>query len=424
MPSPRTDLIYGHLKSDGSYVWFRYDIADDGSYQFLFQTGTSLADQTLVTSLPYFQNVLNYPGATTTTGSVIDPALVPSSSPSFADGTAAAPSIYFTNDTDTGLYRPGTNQIGFTTGGVQRAQIDSNGLTTYGAGATLGGSLHVANGNANNPSLSFDSDQDTGFFRHQPNEIGVAMNGIQYATWTATALSLVGVLTVSGTGDSSVAGNFLVGTLTNSTNGAVQLVTHTTKAGGIGFGTDVSWFRAGAGKLQMYDSGTSATISLSHSTTTAAKGLDLYIDSSKDAYLWQRENRPLYVGTNATTALTIDTSQNATFAKNLSDQIGNVRAIPPNAQTSAYTLVIGDLGKHIAITTGGVTVPASVFAAGDVVSIYNNSGSNQTITQGASVTMYLAGTATTGNRTLAQRGVCTVLCVASNTFVISGGGLT
>ena len=38
--------------------------------------------------------------------------------------------------------------------------------------------------------------------------------------------------------------------------------------------------------------------------------------------------------------------------------------------------------------------------------------------------MYLAGTATTGNRTLAQRGVATVLCVGTNTFVISGAGLT
>jgi hypothetical protein len=58
------------------------------------------------------------------------------------------------------------------------------------------------------------------------------------------------------------------------------------------------------------------------------------------------------------------------------------------------------------------------------VSIYNNSGSNQTITQGTSVTMYLVGTSTTGNRTLAQRGVATVLCVGNDTFVIMGGGLT
>lgn len=108
----------------------------------------------------------------------------------------------------------------------------------------------------------------------------------------------------------------------------------------------------------------------------------------------------------------------------LLDSAGNVRDIPQNAKTSGYTLEITDAGKHISITTGGVTVPASVFSAGDVVSIYNNSGSNQTITQGASTTVRLAGTATTGNRTLAQYGICTVLCVASNVFVISGAGLS
>jgi len=104
--------------------------------------------------------------------------------------------------------------------------------------------------------------------------------------------------------------------------------------------------------------------------------------------------------------------------------IAAVKTIPQNAQTSAYTLAIGDVGKYISITTGGVTVPSAVFSAGDIVSIYNNSSSSQTITQGASVTLRLAGTATTGNRTLTQRGIATVLCVASNQFVISGAGLT
>ena len=108
----------------------------------------------------------------------------------------------------------------------------------------------------------------------------------------------------------------------------------------------------------------------------------------------------------------------------ISDSSGNVRAVPQNAQTSAYILAASDVGKHISITTGGVTVNSGIFSVGDTISIYNNSASNQTITQGTSVTMYLVGTATTGNRTLAQRGVATILCVASNTFVIMGGGLT
>jgi hypothetical protein len=108
----------------------------------------------------------------------------------------------------------------------------------------------------------------------------------------------------------------------------------------------------------------------------------------------------------------------------VADSKGEVRSVPQNSQTGAYVLIAADAGKHISITTGGVTVPASIFSIGDTVTIYNNSASNQTITQGTSVTLRQVGTASTGNRTLAQYGLCTVLCVASNTFVITGGGLT
>ena len=109
-----------------------------------------------------------------------------------------------------------------------------------------------------------------------------------------------------------------------------------------------------------------------------------------------------------------------TATSTIADSIGDVRNIPQNSQVTGYTLVASDNGKHISITTGGVTVPASVFSAGNSVVVFNNSASSQTITQGASVTMYLSGTATTGNRTLAQRGLCTILCYAANSFVISG----
>lgn len=135
---------------------------------------------------------------------------------------------------------------------------------------------------------------------------------------------------------------------------------------------------------------------------------------------------------NITTSLELDTSGLSMFTLSGSGPQGAQGAqgepgpsdIPQNSQTGAYTLVAGDNGKHINITTGGVTVPSGVFSAGNVVSIFNDSGSNQTITQGSSVTLRLAGTATTSNRTLAQYGLCTVLCVGSNEFVISGAGLT
>lgn len=106
------------------------------------------------------------------------------------------------------------------------------------------------------------------------------------------------------------------------------------------------------------------------------------------------------------------------------DDKGYLRNIPNLAVGSAHVASIGDIGKYINITTGGVTIPQNVFSAGNVFSLYNNSGSTQTITQGSGVTMYRSETASTGNRDLAERGICTILCVSANEFVIAGSGLT
>jgi hypothetical protein len=97
-----------------------------------------------------------------------------------------------------------------------------------------------------------------------------------------------------------------------------------------------------------------------------------------------------------------------------------------NSQVSGYTLVAGDAGKTISITTGGVTIPNAVMAAGDIVTIYNNSASSQTITQGASLTLQFAGqsSSTTGNRTLGLYGMATLVFISSSNAVITGAGLT
>jgi hypothetical protein len=108
------------------------------------------------------------------------------------------------------------------------------------------------------------------------------------------------------------------------------------------------------------------------------------------------------------------------------DTIGNVRDIPQNSQTVSYTLIAGDAGKHV-FTTSGVTIPSGIFSVGQAVSIYNNTTGTITVTQGTNVTLRQAGTSGVGDRTLAQRGLATVLCVsgASGTeFVIGGAGLS
>jgi hypothetical protein len=130
--------------------------------------------------------------------------------------------------------------------------------------------------------------------------------------------------------------------------------------------------------------------------------------------------------TRFTTAGTVTATGGITSGDGISDSKGDVRSIPLNTQNTGYTLVATDAGKLINMTTGNVTVPASVFATpfGQAITIYNNQNSSNAIVQGSGVTIRLAGTAATGNRTLARYGLATLVCVSANTFVISGAGLT
>jgi hypothetical protein len=101
------------------------------------------------------------------------------------------------------------------------------------------------------------------------------------------------------------------------------------------------------------------------------------------------------------------------------------RGIPQNAQTGAYTLVLADAGKHISNTTGGFAIPANgttAFPVGTTVVLFNDSASSQNVTI-TTDTLRLAGTASTGTRTLAGYGLATCVKVASTVWVISGAGL-
>lgn len=107
----------------------------------------------------------------------------------------------------------------------------------------------------------------------------------------------------------------------------------------------------------------------------------------------------------------------------VADNKGDLRDLPINSQTTAYSLLASDVGKVVS-STQNITLPANVFASGDPVSIFNNTTVNRTITPAAGVTLYFAGTNLTGVRTMSQRAICTILCVSTNVFVISGIGVT
>lgn len=88
-------------------------------------------------------------------------------------------------------------------------------------------------------------------------------------------------------------------------------------------------------------------------------------------------------------------------------------------QSTNTTAAASDVGKHL-LVTATTTIPSGVFTAGDWFTVINNSGSTITLTQGAGTTLRLAGSSTTGSRTIAVYGVAMVQCIGSETFYVSG----
>jgi hypothetical protein len=102
-----------------------------------------------------------------------------------------------------------------------------------------------------------------------------------------------------------------------------------------------------------------------------------------------------------------------------------------NTGDGDYTLQSSDLGKLIKISRSGgsttLTIPNTLGATiGDTIVIHNTTTSGQTdvtIAHATTANLLFAG-GQTGNRTLSQYGVATLICVASNTFAIYGNGIT
>ena len=92
-----------------------------------------------------------------------------------------------------------------------------------------------------------------------------------------------------------------------------------------------------------------------------------------------------------------------------------------SAKTTSYSLAVGDVGKFIEVgASGSITIPDATFAAGDVVSIFNNTSGAITITC-TITTAYIAGTdADKASVSLATRGVATILFLSGTVCVISG----
>ena len=162
---------------------------------------------------------------------------------------------------------------------------------------------------------------------------------------------------------------------------------------------------------------------LESSDGSGAKRVDLFLDGGKAIFGANQSAQTIAFQTGYTDRLTIANDGSVTAAGTVSDSKGDLRKIVQNERSAAYTLVAADAGKHVS-TNNNVTIPQDVFSAGDAITIYSYSSGDISIISNSNVTVYFANDGTNADRTLATRGLATILCVATNTFVISGAGLS
>jgi hypothetical protein len=209
------------------------------------------------------------------------------------DGTAAAPSIAFTGSgTDTGIYSPGADQVAVATNGVGRLFVDASGKIGVGSGVLV------------------DTLNVNGSTRIQGADVRFSVRGnagsSAYIQFSESAVSDKWSFGVSP-GDNSL----IYKTGANFT-GSEKL--RITSAGLVGIGTsspattlEVS---STFSKIRITDNDnvSAGNCSLEWAFSGGRNGYMGY-GASNDLYIWQELNNKIRFGTNATDALTIDSSQ-------------------------------------------------------------------------------------------------------------------
>lgn len=115
------------------------------------------------------------------------------------------------------------------------------------------------------------------------------------------------------------------------------------------------------------------------------------------------------------------TANRTVTVPDVSFTIGFQNAPAVGTKTSSYTLATADVGKYVQVGSGGsITIPDATFSEGDVISIFNNTTGNITITCSIT-TAYIAGTdSDKATMTLATRGVATILFISGTVCVVTG----
>jgi len=182
-------------------------------------------------------------------------------------------------------------------------------------------------------------------------------------------------------------------------------------------------------KLKAQDHTLSATNTMllplgSDSTLVSEVGTATLTNKTIDAAVSVSASGALNVGTNASVTGTLGVTGSAGLSSNVnvggtltgsstvSDQDGNLRAIPVSQNRSGdYTLAITDAGNQVVVNSANVTitVPTSVFSVGDIISVISVNGCTATLACTAVNAVKAGDLAATALHTLDANGVASIM---------------
>lgn len=161
---------------NGGYAW----VTDTGVYQYSKQATTG---DLAATGGGYWNAVPDLPCLLLNSSNEIDGSQITAVGViSLANGTAAAPAIYWTADTNMGFYRIGADNLGVATAGTLRLDVSTTAITS-----TL--PIVYPAGSAAAPSMTFASDLNCGLYQVAADNIGFSTGGTLRLDVSSTAVT-------------------------------------------------------------------------------------------------------------------------------------------------------------------------------------------------------------------------------------------
>lgn len=221
------------------------------------------------------------------------------------DGTAAAPSLSFTNDSDTGFYKvaAATDIVYFAAGGQPSLRLVTSGYLYSGS---INSYLQLAPTGAINLVADVTTNQNVSLSASGTG--AVVLNGTNILFRSQSGASEWARFNNSGT--------LLIATGVDSANGKIQLATHTASTGGIGFGTDIALYRRGTSSVRLEGTVTGTQFEVHDGARgfgfITSGGNDVMLTSVNNAangFYIRAHNGLLALQSNSTTAFVLDVTQ-------------------------------------------------------------------------------------------------------------------